>query len=141
MFLDYGENPLLVQKMEQIIPFTNYMYSGVRMISRYPKSMLFMATMLNNMQYAYGEDVWYNDDEGNRIDAGISLRMPILASIGLGGVGLNVQRFLQFSPASTSLSPLPIFSYLTNRDDFRFKTFYESGKINDLVDASLATMG
>lgn len=111
------------------------------MISRYPKSMLFMATMLNNMQYAYGEDVWYNDDEGNRIDAGISLRMPILASIGLGGVGLNVQRFLQFSPANTSLSPLPIFSYLTNRDDFRFKTFYESGKINDIVDASLATMG
>jgi len=141
MFFDYGENPLLVQKMEQLIPFTNYMYSGVRMISRYPKSMLFMATMLNNMQYAYGEDVWYNDDEGNRIDAGISLRMPILASIGLGGVGLNVQRFLQFSPANTSLSPLPIFSYLTNRDDFRFKTFYESGKINDLVDASLVTMG
>ncbi len=69
LFFDYAENPLYVQKMEQLVPFTNYMYSGVRMLSRYPKSMMFTAVMLNNLQYAYGEDVWYTDDNGEKIDA------------------------------------------------------------------------
>lgn len=141
LFFDYAENPLMVQKMEQLVPFTNYMYSGVRMLSRYPKSMMFTAVMLNNLQYAYGEDVWYTDDHGEKIDAGISLRFPALAAFGLGGVGLNVQRFMQFSPANTSLSPLPAFSFLTNRDDFRYKKFYETGDMRDFMDVGLTTLG
>jgi len=35
----------------------------VRMLSRYPKSMMFTAVMLNNLQTAYGEEVWYVDDQ------------------------------------------------------------------------------
>lgn len=127
--------------MEQLVPFTNYMYSGVRMLSRYPKSMLFTATMLNNLQYAYGEEVFYTDDQGEKVDAGLALRFPILAAVGLGGVGLNIQRFMQFSPASTGLNPLPIVSFLTNREDFRFKNFYEKGGEGELIDVALTTLG
>lgn len=141
LFFDYAENPLYIQKMEQLVPFTNYMYSGVRMLSRYPKSMMFTAVMLNNLQYAYGEDIAYTDDQGEKIDAGVSIRFPALAAFGLGGVGLNVQRFMQFSPANTSLSPLPVFSFLTNRDDFRYKKFYETGDMRDFMDVGLTTLG
>lgn len=97
--------------------------------------------LLNNIQSAYGENIWYTDDEGEKIDAGMALRYPILAGIGLGGVGLNVQKFMTFSPANTTISPLPIFSWLTNREDFRFKTFYQSGKVDDYIDAGLSTLG
>ncbi len=141
LFFDYAENPLYVQKMEQLVPFTNYMYSGVRMLSRYPKSMLFTATMLNNLQYAYGEEVFYTDDQGEKVDAGLALRFPILAAVGLWWVGLNIQRFMQFSPASTGLNPLPIVSFLTNREDFRFKDFYEKGGEWELIDVALTTLG
>lgn len=141
LFFDYAENPLYVQKMEQMVPFTNYMYSGVRMLSRYPKSMMFSAVMLNNLQYAYGEEVFYTDDQGEKVDAGLALRFPILAAVGLGGVGLNIQRFMQFSPASTGLNPLPIVSFLTNREDFRFKNFYEKGGTSELIDVALTTLG
>lgn len=140
LFFDYAENPLYVQKMEQIIPFTNFVYSGMRLLSRYPKSMLFTATMLNNMQYAYGEEVFYTDDQGEKVDAGLSYRFGALASIGLGWVAVNVQRFMQFSPTSTGLNPLPIVSFLTNREDFRFKKFYEKGGTSELIDVALTTM-
>jgi len=141
MFFDYAENPLLVQKMEQLVPFTNFVYSWVRMLSRYPKSMLFTATMLNNLQYAYGEEAFYTDDQGEKIDAGMMYRFPALAAVGLGWVGLNVQRFMQFSPASTGLNPLPIVSFLTNREDFRYKNFYEKGGTSELIDVALTTLG
>lgn len=141
MFFNYADNPLYIQKMEQIVPFTNYMYSGVRLLSRYPKSMMFTTVMLNNMQSAYGEDIWYTDDEGEKVDAGIALRFPILSSIGLGGVGINAQKMMSFSPANTSVSPLPIFSWLTNREDYRFKTFYQNGNVDDLIDAGFSTLG
>lgn len=141
MFFNYADNPLYIQKMEQLVPFTNYIYSWVRTLSRYPKSMLFSAVMLNNLTSAYWEEVWYVDDQGEKVDAGISLRMPILASIGLGGVGINLQKMLTFSPGNTSISPLPIFSYLTNREDFRFKTFYETGSVDDLLESGMATLG
>lgn len=141
LFFNYADNPLYIQKMEQIVPFTNYIYSGVRALSRYPRSFLFSAMLLNNIQSAYGENIWYTDDEGEKIDAGMALRYPILAGIGLGGVGLNVQKFMTFSPANTTISPLPIFSWLTNREDFRFKTFYQSGKVDDYIDAGLSTLG
>lgn len=85
--------------------------------------------------------MWYVDDQGEKVDAGISLRMPILASIGLGGVGINLQKMLTFSPGNTNISPLPIFSYLTNREDFRFKTFYETGSVDDLLESGMSTLG
>lgn len=141
LFFNYADNPLYIQKMEQLVPFTNYIYSGVRTLSRYPKSMIFSAVMLNNLQSAYGQDVWYVDDQGEKVDAGMSLRMPILASIGLAGVGINIQKLMTFSPGNTNLNPLPIFSFLTNREDFRYKKFYQTGSVDDLIDVGLTTLG
>lgn len=141
LFFDYTENPLLVQKMEQLVPFTNYMYSGVRMLSRYPKSMMFTAVMLNNMLTAFWEETTYLDDEWEKVDAGLSYRFAGLASVGLGWVWLNLQRFMQFSPASTGVNPIPLYSFLTNREDFRFKKFYQTWSMDDLIDVGLTTFG
>lgn len=128
---DYSENPLLIHKMGQYIPFMNYTYSGIRLLQRYPKSMMFSAIALNNLNLQYGNEVWYTDDQGERVDAGISMRIGALSMFGLAGVSMNLQRLMQYSPTNSALSPHPLFSFLTNRDDFRYKKFYESGSIED----------
>ena len=137
LFFDYTQNPLIVHKMEQYIPFSNFMYSGMEMISKYPKTFIFAATALNNLQYGYGDTVWYTDEEGQKIDAGVQLYMPMLAAIGLGWVQLNLQRMLQISPISTSLNPSPIFSFLTNREDFRWQKFYKTGDFSELQNIAI----
>lgn len=140
LFFNYSNNPLIIHKMEQFLPFSNFLYSGVRLLSKFPKSFLFAATALNNLQYAYGDEVWYMDDEWERVDAWISLRLPILAWIGLWSVQMNMQRMLQYSPTSTSISPLPIFSFVTNREDFRWKEFYTKWDMKSLQNVALGMM-
>lgn len=141
LFFNYVDNPLLVHKLGEYLPFANYMYSGIRLMSRYPKSFMFLATALDNAQYTYWEEVWYIDDDGQRIDDGIKLRFGALAAVWLWNVQLNVGRIMSASPTSTTLSPIPIFSYLTNREDPRWKKFYDSGSVYDAVDLALSTMG
>lgn len=126
MFFNYVDNPMIIHKLEEYVPFSNFMYSGMRQMTRYPKSMMFIATALNQMQYSFGDEIWYEDEDGQKIDAGVRLRMPILASIGLGNVQLNANRFASFTPTSTHLDTVPLFSFITNRDDYRWKPFYES---------------
>lgn len=63
VFFDYSSNPLLINKLETFVPFTNFMYNGIKMLHKFPATFMFGATLLNNMQYAYGDDVWYTDEE------------------------------------------------------------------------------
>lgn len=140
MFFNYVDNPLVIHKMEEYIPFTNFLYSGLRQMVRYPKSMMFISSVLNQMQYTFGDEAWYEDEDWQRIDAGVRLRMPILASIGLGNVQINANRFVTFTPTSVGIGMSPLFSYITNRDDYRWKKYYETGKIGDLIEWAMVSM-
>ena len=137
-FFDYSSNPLILNKLETYIPFTNFMYNGIKLLQKYPKTFLFGATVLNNMQYAYGQEVQYIDDDGQAIDAGQSLRVPILASLGLDSVALNMNRMMQITPGSLGVKPLPIFNYIFGREDPRFKKFYKSGTYQDYADLAVS---
>lgn len=137
LFFDYTQNPLIVHKLEQYVPFTNFMYSGMEMISKYPKTFIFAATALNNIQYGYGDPVWYLDEEWQKIDAWVQLYLPMLASIWLGWVQLNLQRMLQISPIQAGLNPSPIFSFLTNREDFRWQKFYQTWDFSELQNIAI----
>jgi len=137
-FFDYSSNPLILNKLETYIPFTNFMYNGIKLLQKYPATFLFGATVLNNMQNAYGQEVSYIDDDGQAIDAGQSLRVSILASLGLDSVALNMNRMMQITPGSLGLKPLPIFNYIFGREDPRFKKFYKSGTYQDYADLALS---
>lgn len=100
------------------------MYSWIQLLGKYPKTFMIMASALQNYMQTYGENSWYLDDDGDRIDAGLSFRMPILAWLWLGSVWINLNRMMQISPTTIGLSPSPIFSFLTNREDYRWKDFY-----------------
>lgn len=137
-FFDYSANPLIVNKLETFVPFTNFMYNGLKLLNKYPATFLFGATLLNNAQYAYGQSSQYLDDDGQMIDAGQSLRIPILASLGLDQVALNMNRMLQITPGSIGVRPLAVYNFLTGREDPRFKKFYKSGTFQDYADIGLS---
>lgn len=139
-FFDYSNNPLIINKLETYIPFTNFMYNGIKMLDKYPKTFWFWAVLLNNLQYAYGDNVFYLDEEGQKIDAGMSLRLPILASLGLDSVALNMNRMLQIAPGSIGARPASWYSMLTGREDPRFQKFYKSGSFADYADIWLSMM-
>lgn len=137
-FFDYASNPLIMNKLETFIPFTNFMYNGIKLLNKYPMTFMFGAALLNNAQYAWGEEVHYVDDDGQAIDAGQSLRIPILASFGLDQVALNTNRMLQISPGSLGIKPLGVYNFMTGREDPRFKKFYKSGSFQDYADIGLS---
>jgi hypothetical protein len=139
-YFDYSTNPLIINKLETYIPFTNFMYNGINMMQKYPMTFMFGATVLNNLQYAYGQQALYVDDEGQKIDAGMSLRLPILASLGLDSVALNMNRVLQVSPGSLGIKPAGWYNVITGRDDPRFQKFYKSGSMMDYIDIGLSMM-
>ena len=62
-YFDYANNPMIMNKLETFIPFTNFMYNGLKMLNKYPATFMFGATLLNNAQYAWGEEVYYIDDD------------------------------------------------------------------------------
>lgn len=131
LIFDYAENPLLIHKLETFIPFTNYMYSWIRSVQRYPQTMWFLVTFLNQLNNQYWEPSQYLDEEWQKIDAWISLRFWILASLWLWWVWLNLQRLMHFSPTQTNIQSAPIYTWLTNRDDWRFQKFYKDWEIDD----------
>jgi len=141
LYFDYVDNPLWIHKLEEMVPFSNFMYTWFKNVIKYPKSMMFMATYLNNLLYTYWENSMYTDDDGEKIDNGLTFRTGALAALGLWEVALNLNRVASFSPASTWVGPLPLFSAITNREDFRYKRFYESGSTYDMIDAALSTLG
>lgn len=62
-YFDYSNNPLIINKLETYVPFTNFMYNGIKVMQKYPMTFMFGAAVLNNLQYAYGENISYVDDE------------------------------------------------------------------------------
>lgn len=52
-FFDYSNNPLIINKLETYVPFTNFMYNGIKVMQKYPMTFIFGAAVLNNLQYAF----------------------------------------------------------------------------------------
>jgi hypothetical protein len=52
-FFDYSNNPLIINKLETYVPFTNFMYNGIKIMQKYPMTFMFGAAVLNNLKYAY----------------------------------------------------------------------------------------
>ena len=139
-FYDYSNNPLIINKLETYIPFTNFMYNGIKNLAKYPKTFLFGASMLNNLQYTNGQPVYYVDEEGQRIDEGQSLRIPLLAAFGLDNVALNMNRMLQVSPGAIGFKPASWYNLITGKEDPRFNKFYKSGSVADFMDIGISMM-
>lgn len=122
-FFNYDLNPLLVHKLESAIPFSNFMFSGFRLLKKHPRSILganvLFASAINN----YGDQVGYIMDDENgdpvRVDYGKRVKLPLLGMY--AGASINFNRLLQFSPSDTRLGVAPIFSYLTGDSDWRVK--------------------
>lgn len=70
----------------------------------------------------------------------MSLRLPILASLGLDSVALNMNRMLQVSPGSIGMKPASWYNIITGREDPRFQKFYKSGSMMDYIDIGLSMM-
>lgn len=124
-FGNYNTHPLFVQKMEDVMPFTNFLYSGAKIINRYPKSILMASNMLMSLQNQFGEEQTVIDEDGNRIAVGKKWGFPMLGFLGFGNVAINTQRLLQVSPTEMAGSAYPILSYLTGTDDWRVRKYYQ----------------
>jgi hypothetical protein len=70
----------------------------------------------------------------------MSLRIPILASLGLDSVALNMNHVLHVSPESIGMKPASWYNVITGREDPRFQKFYKSGSMADYLDLGLSMM-
>jgi len=122
-FFNYDINPLLVHKLESAIPFSNFMFSGFRLLKKHPRSILGANVLFSAAINNYGDQVGYIMDDENgdpiRIDYGKRVKFPLLGMY--AGASINFNRLLQFSPSDTRLGVAPIFSYLTGDSDWRIK--------------------
>ena len=124
-FGDYGTHPLFVQNMEDIMPFTNFLFTGAKIIQRYPKSILLTSNLLVSLQNQFAEERFAIDDEGNKIVVGKKWGLPLLGWMGFGKIAVDVQRLLQVSPNEMAGNPYPIVSYLTKTNDWRVRKYYQ----------------
>lgn len=138
-FGDYASHPLFVQKMEDIFPFSNFLYAWMKIVKNNPKSMLAWASLIYNMQNQFWEEMYWVSPDWETILLSKMVWIPILASLWLWNLYLNANRFLQFSPIEGWLSWYPIIEYMKWNNDWRMKKYldwkYEDWLLGLMVDA------
>lgn len=124
-FFNYDTNPLIAHKLEAVMPFTNFMFSGIGLLKRHPKSILGMSTIIQSYINNYGDQVGFvlDDEDGNpiRTDFGKRIKFGLLGSY-TGFTG-DLSRMLQFSPTDAGISMAPIFSYMSGDADWRMRSW------------------
>lgn len=126
-FFNYEINPLIAHKMEKVMPFSNFLFSGLRLFKNHPRTILGMNAIFSSIVNNYGEETQYveYDENGDpvRRDYGKRLRIPLLGSY--AGASFNPYRLLQFSPTDSFTKLTPALSILGGDYDWRVKKFMD----------------
>ena len=127
VFFNYDMNPLIAHKLENALPFTNFLFSGTRLVMNHPRSVLGMVSIFDNIVKNYGDQVTYVMDDENgdpiRVDYGKRLKLGFLGAY--AGFSPKLDRLLQFSPGDAGIGMAPVFSYLTGDADWRVKSYLD----------------
>ena len=139
-FFNYDMNPLIAHKLEGALPFTNFLFSGVKLLANHPKSILGANVIFSGLVNNFGDQVGFvmDDEDGNplRIDYGKRIRLGFLP--GYPGFRMDFSRFLQFSPTEMGVGLTPILSFLSGDADWRIKKYID-GEMSGL-ELSLTTL-